>query len=312
MDKINQYTSTGIKLLHHYDVIKRLKEGYGTPVSLQISPTSKCNLNCTFCSNTNRNKHESLKLPDIIDVISELQKKGLKAIEISGGGDPTLYGFINELIELCWLANFKIGMITNGLSLKEKVIQENLDRLTWLRISMNCLDYIEDIEIPKIKGTLGFSYVWNEKTTLSTIERLKLYVFRHNPEYVRIVPNCQATDEEQEENNRVLGETVPKLGNPFFYQAKTFKKPNKCYWNYLKPFILHDSWCYACSSVVLNYDAERRFHEKYRWVKMEDLPKVYEKKMESFPTLNCNHCVFSAQNEIIEDILKPSGMEDFL
>jgi len=313
MSQIKTFTSTGIKLLHHPEVIQRLINFQeATPISIQIAPTSKCNLNCVFCSNVNRDKHEALDLEALLGCIHQLRGRGAKTVEWTGGGDPTQYGPINEAIRYCNSQGLQQGMITNGVELKKSLSMENLDSLTWLRISMNCLDYVKDIDIPEIPGTLGFSYVMNEKTTDNILAHLREYVEKYKPAYVRIVPNCQASDEEQKENNEVLGKTVAEWGKPYFYQPKVFQKPDQCYWGYFKPFILHDGWAYACSSVVLNADADRSFHEKYRWVKMEELPALYDEDIKSFPTENCNHCVFSAQNAMIGNILNPSGMEDFI
>jgi len=312
MDKIiNTFTSTGAKIMHHSAVIRKLQMLYATPVSLQVAPTSKCNLNCVFCSNVNRGRDEDLDVDMLKDIILKLFYYGLKTVEWTGGGEPTLWHSIEEMI--AWTASHKIkqGLITNGLELA-KISKKNLDTFKWIRISMNCLDYVDAIEVPKIQGTLGFSYVMNEKSDSKVMLRLFDFVERHKPAYVRIVPNCQATDVEQEHNNRELSELVKLWGPPYFYQAKIFQKPDKCYWCYLKPFLLHDGWVYPCSSVVLNYDAERKFHEKYRWEKMEDLPLIYNQKIRPFPTDHCNHCVFFEHNELIKNIIQPSGMEDFI
>jgi MoaA/NifB/PqqE/SkfB family radical SAM enzyme len=305
------YTSTGRKLMHHPEVIAHLKHHYARPISIQIAPTSKCNLNCVFCSNVNRSKHESLDADLLIDVLDRMvDYEEFKTIEWTGGGDPTQWEPIALMIQ--WASGFDLeqGFITNGVDLKK--IDQVLAYLKWIRISMNCLDYVDGIEIPKFNGTLGFSYVMNAKTTKETLGRLDDHVKRYRPKYVRIVPNCQASDEEQANNNTVYSEMVRTWGPPYFYQAKTFHKPDKCWWCYLKPFILHDGWVYPCSSVVLNEDAERQFHDKYRWVKLEDLPSVYGKPMVSFPTGNCNHCVFYDQNAMVDEIMHPNGMENFI
>ena len=107
---------------------------------------------------------------------------------------------------------------------------------------MNCLDYFSHVDIPKIKGTLGFSYVMNEKTDQDVLDRLDLHVEQHAPKYVRIVPNCLATFEEQEKNNRMYGKLVKGWGHPYFYQEKIFDTPKECYWGYFKPFWLHDNY----------------------------------------------------------------------
>ena len=313
MDKVNVFTSTGAKLIHHPESIERLQiHKMGSPISLQIAPTSRCNLSCDFCSNINRDLHEDLPLIPLLKFIDTLSTMGLKVIEISGGGDPTLYHGINELIDHCHIIGLKIGLISNGTLLKKKITQKNLDKLHWLRISMNCLDYLDSVDIPIIKGTLGFSYVMNNRTDPRILERLQSYVNFVNPEYVRIVPNCQATHEEQKENNRSLSSMVEQWGHPYFYQTKEFQKPDNCYWGYFKPFLLHDGFVYPCSSVVLNDTANRKFHDMFRWSTMEEYPTKLLSVIQPFSTENCTHCVFTSQNNLVHSILNTNGMEDFI
>jgi MoaA/NifB/PqqE/SkfB family radical SAM enzyme len=89
------YTSTGGKLLFHPNVVKKIIEKEkATPVSLSIAPTSKCQLNCVFCSNANREKNEELDPSDLTVFIKKLHKLGLKTIEWTGGGDPLLYPYL--------------------------------------------------------------------------------------------------------------------------------------------------------------------------------------------------------------------------
>lgn len=312
MNKVSTYTSTGIKLMHHPDVVdKIIREKKGTPVYMEIAPTSACNLRCEFCSNINRTKDESLDLLDIVKFVSDLKKIGLKAVAFTGGGDPTMYPGIDSLIMQCYGMGLKVGLITNGIKLKD-IDQSALDVLSWVRISMNCLDYVKHIDIPNIKGTLGFSYVWNNKTSHKVLEELHFHVKGYRPSYVRIVPNCQATKEEQKENNKKLAEIVEELGHPYFYQAKEFGTPPECFWGYMKPFLLHDGWVYPCSSVVLNDNAERCFHKKFRLRHMNDFVGLYQHEMKSFPTANCTHCVFTAQNNMVKGLVDGNVMKDFI
>ena len=314
MNKENIYTSTGIKLLHHPLVLQKLiTRNIATPISLQIAPTSRCNLNCVFCSNRNREKHEDLDVNDLYFVIHSLIGERLKSVEWTGGGDPTMYNNINECIRFCKRANLDQGFITNGILLNETIDKKSLDFLKWIRISMNCLDYVDSISIPQLAETiLGFSYVMNENTTDSVLQNLEDHVKRYKPKYVRIVPNCQATDLEQVLNNEKYSFLIKSWGEPYFYQGKEFKQPKHCYWGYFKPFILHDGWVYPCSSVVLNLGAEERFHEKYRWCRMTALPDKYQSEIKSFPTGNCNHCVFTKQNNIINGVIEKIRMENFI
>lgn len=308
---LNKFTSTGKKIIHHPEVIEKIQHGIGTPISLQLAPTSMCNLKCSFCSNAKRSTHEDLNYQDVMEILSELKNLGLKTVEWTGGGDPTMYKDINYVMESAHELGLQQGFITNGILLKDKITEQNLNRLSWLRISMNCLDYVPDVDIPEIKGVLGFSYVMNERTDALVLAKMHRMIIRHKPEYVRVVPNCIATTEQQERNNALYSAGVKKWGFPYFYQAKIFDRPDYCYWCYFKPFVLHDGFVYPCSSVVLHSGSEGKFHEKFRWTRMEDLPAMYDVEMTPFLPNNCDHCVFKEQNDLIGMVLNPQ-MENFI
>jgi MoaA/NifB/PqqE/SkfB family radical SAM enzyme len=313
MDKEPVYTSTGIKLIHHPDVVQRVKNTKrARPISLQVALTSRCNLKCSFCSNANREQHEDLPIDKLQDLLIELSSLGLKTVEWTGGGEPLLYKQFEDVVRLASGLILQQGLITNGLLLP-RVSNPMLRRLRWVRVSMNCLDYVDKVDIPteSINGVLGFSYVMNNNTTDESLAHLREHVKKYDPRYVRIVPNCQATNEEQEANNAKYARMVSEWGEPYFYQAKHFSTPPYCYWGYFKPFLLHNGWVYPCSSVVLNEDSEKTFHEKYQWVRMENLPSIYRVPMVG-GVWGCTHCVFRPQNDLVANLLNPTGMEDFV
>ena len=308
------FTSTGEKILHHPKLISSLQGGYAFPISAQIAPTSVCNLNCSFCSNVNRNKNEFLSYKSVYELLKNLKARGLKTVEWTGGGDPTLYPYINESISVANSLGLEQGFITNGISLVTNLSEFSFSYLNWIRISMNSLDYDKVVQIPfnNFDGALGFSYVMNEKTTEDVLKKLQEYVVAFKPAYVRIVPNCQATDEQQRENNEKFSKRVEGWGEPYFYQKKEFCKPQRCWWGYVKPFILHDNFAYRCSSVVLNDNADRQFHHRYRWCTIEELPKKYDKLMECYEPEQCSHCVFTKKNNMVDSIMNPNDMINFV
>lgn len=314
MDKLSTFTSTGIKLIHHPDVLTCLKKGQAKPVSLQVAPTSRCNLNCSFCSNVNREKHEDLDFQNLKCFIYDLIERGLKTVEITGGGDPTMYKHINQLIEFCHSHFLEVGMISNGVLLKEAISQKNLDKLKWLRVSLNSLEHYGDIDIPEIKGSLGFSFVVHEGVLASIsnyTDVLEYYKAKYKPSYIRIVPDCLPNKNEKE-IDRECYSLMLNLEPVSFYQRKLFKKPEKCYWGYLKPFLLHDGFVYPCSSVVLNTGSDGTFHERYRLDHMIDFPVVYNNAVAAILTNNCDRCVFTNQNNLVDSIMNPNGMENFI
>lgn len=307
---MDNYISTGKKILRHLDYLQYFQDtGIVKPISLQIAPTSRCNLNCVFCSNVNRQKHEDLNIDDLMSFMTIMKSRGAKTIEWTGGGDPTQYKYIKTAIGTAHNLGYEQGFITNGIDLRKK-IDSLIGYLDWIRISLNSLDYVDDIEIPKkFKGTLGFSYVYNTETTPDVFNRIGKYIKKHNPKYVRIVPDCQTNNELLKERNEYLSNIVKEWGSPYFYQAKTFAQPKRCWWGHFKPFLLHDGYVYPCSSVVLNDTSERSFHKKFRWMDMFQF--IFAKSAVPFDCKDCTNCVFKGQNDLVESLID-SEMENFV
>jgi hypothetical protein len=42
------------------------------------------------------------------------------------------------------------------------------------------------------------------------------------------------------------------------------------------------------------------------------LPKKYDVPIIPFGTESCNHCVFKGQNDLVDNILNPTTMSDFV
>ena len=249
-----QYSSSVAKLMRHANRIKHPMY----PITLQVVPTDKCNLNCVFCSVKDRPRNE-LDFDKIISVVESYPFRILRGVEITGGGDPTLYPRINELIERLveeyWL---DVGFITNGVALHKNISESSLALLTWIRISLNCLDYLPDIDIPEIPEgtTLGFSYVVNEKTTKEILDKVAKYSEIYPAKYVRIVPDCL-------DLSRKYDFDIPD--SPKFYvQTKAFGDLTPvapCRMGYLKPYLNSDGYFYWCSGVCLG---TRYFPTEYR------------------------------------------------
>jgi len=174
---VHDYTSTGAKLWWHQEAMAKLRDGRGMPIVAHIMPDDLCQDRCSFCSVMTREGNQ-LPFGVIKGILDQLVPLGLKAIILSGAGNPILYKCkltgkdINDVIEEITSRGLQCAMISNGMPLKEypdgrvswkTVRPETLDKLTWLRISMSGLDHKRKIvEVPDIdpsKTTLGFSWV---------------------------------------------------------------------------------------------------------------------------------------------------------
>jgi len=307
---IEIFTSTGQKLLRHPDLIQSWKEGCPVPHSLQVALTEKCNLNCKFCSVANRERKYEWNLDDLISATEKFIRLGTKTVEITGGGEPLCYPDIFPYVHYLINRGMRIGLITNGIG-----INLHLDWvrfIDWLRISANVYDYLGKIELPSAHmGTLGFSYVWTEGiSSLETLRKIKKIALENRVDYIRLVPDCTKDIEKQ---NEFLEKIAEEIGPPLFLQRKIFKSPNHCYWGYLKPFLYCDGYVYPCSSMVLNLDADKQFHESYRVCHWTEIEKIWGETVKSLvDTAKCGHCVFSHQNEMLEYSLSKQSHEEFI
>ena len=173
------FTSTGAKFFHHQEAMRALRDGRGRPVVTHLMPTDVCQHTCAFCSVLTRDGN-TLAMGDMEGYLDQLVPLGLKAVIISGGGNPILYRCketgkdFNDLVDMVHDKGLEIGLITNGMRLKKydnryswhAVAPETLDKLTWVRISMAGLDHKEkEVYVPDVdrdKTTLGFSYVFHD------------------------------------------------------------------------------------------------------------------------------------------------------
>lgn len=306
-DKEKIFTSTGDKLLHHKKEMEKFqKTGVATPIVAHIMPTSACNLKCGFCSVKDRKNHEVLGLEnDIIPAIDKLKDRGLKAVILSGGGEPTIYPQFEELVNYLDSKNLDIGLITNGTRLNRQS-PSTLEKLTWMRISINSLENGGKVEIPYLENpTVGFSYIVTDVTTPEMMKEVKELTAKNNIEYVRLLPDCAQPLDKLLEDHKMVGNMSKELGGPFFHQYKVPATPDNCFLGYFHPVLYCDGKVYPCDSLVLNDHKSQQFHKDFVISDMKDVEKLYDapvskdlidtKKM-------CPNCVFERQNVVLENI----------
>ena len=119
-----------------------VKDNYERPIlSLRITLTNRCNLNCLYCHHDGMVRSDDEMTPDEIYTICKIAKKlGVKKIRISGG-EPLLKKDIVEIVRKIASLNFKdISMTTNG-TLLEKYAKDLKDAgLDRVNVSLDTLD----------------------------------------------------------------------------------------------------------------------------------------------------------------------------
>lgn len=107
---------------------------------LSLDLTEKCNYNCAFCVDkgiVRKNQSKELDWMKLQKLLREIVNRGCHAIEITGGGEPTMYSKFSEFIAFASQLGYRLGMITNGSKLFENASAINNSNFDWVRISLN-------------------------------------------------------------------------------------------------------------------------------------------------------------------------------
>jgi len=303
--KLDKYTSTGIKFWLHPEKMQNYRDGNPrTIISTHISPEGACNLDCSYCSVHKRTQSERLKLDDIKGYVQLLKGHGLKAVILTGGGEPTSYKHFNELVEFLHSEGLKIGLITNGTLAKRVKVW---DLFSWVRVSLNIFDgWEEKISIPKLNCTVGCSYIHTGNK--AEVERISALATKLNAEYIRVLPDCRNV------NLPMWHKEIDSIfDDRFMHQYKIHKTPKTsiCHQSYFRPYLHESGYVFPCDSVVLN-ESPGMFLEKFRICKWDEFDKYLkgEIKAKFDPRHDCHGCVFSDNVQLLDD-WKTKGIEKF-
>lgn len=142
------------KLAAHPDALAKMRAtGEGTLLTVHLMPQNVCNHRCTFCAYRMPDNRQSeafdesqhIAWTDMVALLDDLQTLGVKAVEVTGGGEPLAYPHIVELLRELDRRNFKIGLVTNGTLAQRIDGGYGLARLCaanlqWVRISIDAAD----------------------------------------------------------------------------------------------------------------------------------------------------------------------------
>jgi len=290
-----------VKLLTNIDLVSAALSNKIIPWHVQLNPTNRCPLRCSFCSCENRDKMLELDFERAKDIISQFKKLGTKAITITGGGDPLAYSHINELIEFIHDLQINISLVTNGVLFKNLKI-ENVNKITWCRISISDEHIIDGDKLTdylSIPIDWAFSYVLcNKKLNEDNIRSAIKIATKYNFTHIRIV-NDILDKSINIEDVKILVDRLGLLKDKIIYQGrKEYTKGNKkCLISLLKPNIGADGNIYPCCGVQyaktnpdLNYSSDFSMGT--------DILDIYNNQ-KYFDGSICSKCYYSEYNDVL-------------
>lgn len=127
------------KLIYHAHRVNDWLEGKNIcPIYIEISLHGSCNHRCTYCAlDFMKYQFRSLDADLLKKRISEMSHFGVKSIMYAGEGEPLLHKDISQIIKYTKESGIDVAITTNGVLLKESVIDEILEKTTWIKVSIN-------------------------------------------------------------------------------------------------------------------------------------------------------------------------------
>ncbi len=307
------YTAASIfptKLLHQ----QVTKDGKIIPVHIQLVPTNACNLNCGFCSCSDRDKKKKLSLDQMIKIIDTVAERGAKTITWTGGGEPLLHPKINEAIKYASSKGIQSGLVTNGILLNRL---DKHDSLTWCRISSSddrvpAYDTIAKAVNKNIQTDFAFSHVITSKPNYQTIENLISFANSFDFTHVRLVSDLLDLDNVPS-MEEIRGKIHPIDDRRVIYQGRkdSTKGVKDCHISLLKPVITPEGVFPCCGIQYAIHGQPHDMVEGMSMGKVEDLQEILDTQI-PFNGSKCDTCFYSQYNSALVQLLTKPEHLDFV
>jgi MoaA/NifB/PqqE/SkfB family radical SAM enzyme len=155
-----------LKATRYLDRIEKIRRGEPVgPVHVQIILSDLCNHACSFCAyrdpgytsstlfyaredgkkglryadhpERNYNPNRMLPLSKVVEVLDDCVEMGVKAIQFTGGGEPTVHPDFARAVDAVVERGLKWSLVTNGVNLTRKGWIETCRTASWVRVSLD-------------------------------------------------------------------------------------------------------------------------------------------------------------------------------
>lgn len=312
-------TSNTVKLLKHLDKLKDLQAGRISPIMIHTMPTHRCQLKCLHCCFKNRSDLVMDISPNIyMSAMREFRQLGVEAIELTGGGDPILYPHLAKCLDyFIGGLGMRIGIITNGLAIGR--IEEFLKNISWIRISLNTLDYHpakslnRAVELTQKYSHPSFCYIWND---LSDDNLVNIAQFADDHQIVcRVAPDCIMETKLIKRQLAHIKQKLKQINSPYLFlsdfNTTLTRRNNNCYIHLIKPALYTDGWVYPCPSAELAVENNKQINTASRLCHASEILKFYTTQCPTVLQHACSYCKYSKQQDLLEDLLTETEYNEF-
>jgi MoaA/NifB/PqqE/SkfB family radical SAM enzyme len=345
----NLYTK--LKIFHYQSKVDSLPTDHPAilpPIHIRIKPTNICNHRCWYCAykaeglqlGKDMVTKDTIPLPKMMEIVSDIAEMGVKAVTFSGGGEPFCYPHLVPVLKELIRYKIKIASLTNGALLCGEAAELFAKHGTWVRVSMDGWDDasykkyrgVKDGEFTRIiqnirafnamktQCQLGVSVIL-DKDNYSHFFELASLLKNIGVDSVKVSPCIVANT--SEENNKyhdpffsaaeaiikkavaTLADKNFELYNAYHRQEISFQKDYRwCPYLQILPIIGADLNVYSCQDKAYNLDCG--LVGSIRDVRFKDF--WFSDKNKFFkidPSRDCaHHCVADAKNRLVHEYLE--------
>ena len=149
---MNNHAYADLKVAWHTDKIRDLREtGQCVPGQVQLVISDLCDQSCRFCAyrldgytsnqnfsgpNGERNPNRRIPVDKCIEIIDDIANLGIKAVQFTGGGEPTVHLDHLAIFSHALSRGLKCALVTNGNKLADGW-ESVYPRFDWMRVSLD-------------------------------------------------------------------------------------------------------------------------------------------------------------------------------
>ena len=158
---------------------------FGMSLGIDLSPDEKsCNFDCIYCELEKAKKVNKIQNPANVETILNDVKIGINKFEfdvltITANGEPTLYPYLDELVDELKQFDKKLLILSNSSTIDDKNIQNILKKLDIVKLSLDTANQktfkkidrpLEGIKIENIiNGIKEFSKIYNRELIIEIL-----------------------------------------------------------------------------------------------------------------------------------------------
>lgn len=294
----------------------------------------------------NNNPKRMIPWPKLQELVEDFVSMEVKAVQITGGGEPTVHPKFNEFCQLIFDKKINLALVSNGLLINQKRA-ELLSQAAWLRISVDCgspksyskirnvppaeFSIVEKnikrlVQIPNRKVVVGVGFVVTKDNYNEIYEGCRQFK-DWGADNVRISAMFQNEGndyfkdileqiKEQISMSLNLSDDKFKVFNNFDsrYNDLEIGNPDYSFCPYMNvtTYIGGDQNVYTCCVNAYN---EKGIIGSIKEKRFKDLWDSQQKQnfFSEFDSKKCTRCMFNEKNRFINELLrKPTVHDDFV